>query len=135
MFLIFSKVSSDNFCPGPATLYIARIKEFNSCPPGTVEYFIPEKLPSLSKTAEVGYLSAFIFCSSSLFSPFSYEENFIFSDTEAMSLKAVSISKDFSFEESFIKTISISFSNFSATAPSCSFKLLSKNSPLSPETS
>ena len=48
---MFFIVSSDIFCPGPAILYIARIKEFNSCPLGSEENLTPEKSPFLSKIA------------------------------------------------------------------------------------
>ena len=72
-------LSGATFCPGPATLYSPNMKEFNSCPLGKLEYFNPEKFPSLSKTAIVGVLSTFTLASNSLFSPSLYEENLNFS--------------------------------------------------------
>ena len=46
MLSIFFLDSSEIFCPVPAILYRARIKEFSSCPPGRVENFTPLKLLS-----------------------------------------------------------------------------------------
>ena len=123
IFSIFSKLSGATFCPGPATLYSPNMKEFNSCPLGKLEYFNPEKFPSLSKTAIVGVLSTFTLASNSLFSPSLYEENFNFSGAiEAISFTASSIAKDSSIAGFLKTTISTGFSNLSTTVTNCCFK-------------
>jgi len=108
-------------------LYSPSINEFNSCPLGKLEYFNPEKFPSLSKTAIVGVLSTFTLASNSLFSPSLYEENFNFSGAiEAISFTASSIAKDSSIAGFLKTTISTGFSNLSTTATNCCLNSSSK---------